>query len=96
MKGTNFTYIFSRYLPHSYFSNSLPFPYSAILFGHDCQTTWQNMKMDAEQFRNVQNLKGTIYASPVQKYFIEFKKSKYRRYLSKIVYAYADPERWVV
>ena len=54
MKGTNFTYIFSRYLPHSYFRNSLPFPYSAKLFGHECQTTWQNMEMDTEQFRNLQ------------------------------------------
>ena len=54
MKGTNFTYIFSRYLLHSYISNSLPFPYSAMLLGHDCQTTWQNMEMDTEQFRNVQ------------------------------------------
>jgi len=25
-----------------------------MLFGHDCQTTWQNMVMDTEQFRNVQ------------------------------------------
>jgi len=31
-----------------------PFPYSAMLFGHDCQTTWQNMEMDTEQFRNLQ------------------------------------------
>ena len=40
--------------PHSYFSNSLPFLYSAILFGHDCETTWQNMEMDTEKFRNAQ------------------------------------------
>ena len=34
--------------------SSLPFPYSAMWFGHDCQTTWQNMEMDTEQFRNLQ------------------------------------------
>ena len=33
----------------------LPFPYSAMWFGHECQTTWQNMEMDTEQFRNVQD-----------------------------------------
>ena len=54
MEGTDFTHIFSRYLPHSYFNNSLPFPYSAMLFGHDCQTTWQNVEMDTEKFRNLQ------------------------------------------
>ena len=57
MDGTDFTYIFSRYrtyLPHSYFNNSLPFPYSAMWFGHNCQTTWQNMEMGTEQFRNLQ------------------------------------------
>ena len=54
MEGTDFTHIFTRYLPHSYFNKSLPFPYSAMWFGHDCQTTWQNMEMDSEQFRNLQ------------------------------------------
>jgi len=23
-------------------------------FGHECQTTWKNMEMDTEQFRNLQ------------------------------------------
>ena len=54
MEGTDFTYIFTRYLPHSYFNSSLPFPYSAMWFGHDCQTTWQNTEIDTEQFRNLQ------------------------------------------
>ena len=56
MEGTDFIYIhiFKVPPPHSYFNNSLPFPYSAMLFGHDCQTTWQNMEMDTEQFRNLQ------------------------------------------
>ena len=53
-EGYKFYIIFSRYLQHSYFSNSLPFPFSAMLFGHDSQTTWQNLEMDTEQFRNVQ------------------------------------------
>ena len=69
MKGKNFTYIFSRSHPHSYFSNSLPFPYSAMLFGHDCQTTWQNMEMDTEQFRNVQESERyDIYVSGTKNY----------------------------
>ena len=44
------------------------------VFGHDCQTTWQNMEMDTEQSRNVpyRNLKGTIYTSPVQKLCIAY------------------------
>ena len=64
MEGTDFTYIFSRYLPHSYFNNSLPFPYSAMLFGHDCQTTCHNMEMDTEQFRNLQESESyDIYVS---------------------------------
>ena len=64
MKGTVLTYIFSRYLPHSTFHMAVwrggdcitpsPFPYSAMLFGHYCQTKWQNMEMDKEQFRNLQ------------------------------------------
>ena len=69
MEDTNFTYIFSRYLPHSYFSHSLPFPNSAMLFGHDCQT-WQNMEMDTEQFRNVQESeRSDMYVSVTKKNF---------------------------
>ena len=100
MEGTVFTYIFSRYLLHSYFKNSLPlfcingclegggrlcrpspFPYSAMLFGHECQTTWQNMEMGRgwhsfppskqsliqNNLEMYRNLKGTVYRSPVQK-----------------------------
>ena len=59
MEGTVFTYINSRYLTHERGGGfppppSLTFPYSAMWFGHDCQRTWQNMEMDAEQFRNLQ------------------------------------------
>jgi hypothetical protein len=71
MKGTNFAYIRLRYLPHSYLSNSLPFPNSAMLFGHDCQTTWQNMEMDAEQCINVHTYEGyDIYVSGTKNYFL--------------------------
>jgi len=66
-EGKNFTYIYSRYLPHSYFSNSMPFPYSAMLLGHDCQTTWHNMEMDMNNLEMYRNLNGTIYTSTVQK-----------------------------
>ena len=45
----------------------LTFPYSAMWFGHDCQTTWQNMEMDTEQFRNLQEYgRCNIYVSGTQ------------------------------
>ena len=46
---------------------SLPFPYSAMWFGHDCQATWQNMEMDTGKFRIYRILKGGKDTSPVEK-----------------------------
>jgi hypothetical protein len=46
----------------------LPFPYSAMWFGHYCQTTWQNMEMDTEQLRNLQESgRCNIYISGTKK-----------------------------
>ena len=49
-----------------------PFPNSAMLFGHDCQTTWQNMEMDTEQFRNLQE-------SGICNIYVSSTKTKYCR-----------------
>ncbi len=55
---------------------SLPFPYSAMWLGHECQTTWQNMEMDTEQFRNLQE-SGTCnrYVSGTKKDYHTFLES---------------------
>ena len=43
-----------------------PFPYSAMLFGHYSQTTWQNMEMIQNNLEIYRNLEGAIYTSPVE------------------------------
>ena len=54
MEGTVFTYIFSRYLKHSYFKNSRPlFCINGCLEGVT-QSPPLLTAIDTEQFRNVQ------------------------------------------
>ena len=35
---------------------SLPFPYSAMWIGHDCQTTWQNMDRQIQKSSGIWNV----------------------------------------
>ena len=47
--------------------SSLPFSYSAMWLGHECQTTWQNMEMEQNNLEIYRNLEGAIDMSLVQK-----------------------------
>ena len=90
MEGTDFLNIFTRYLPHSCFNNSLPFPNSAISNFLPCGLAmtakqhgriWKWIQNNLEIYRN---LGGAIYTSPVQKI------NKYR-YYSFLQWMYTVP-----
>ena len=64
MEGTVFTFIFSRYLPHSYFNNSLSLFCISGCLEWVTQSPPLQTALDTETFRNVQEFgRCNIYVS---------------------------------
>ena len=69
MEGTVFTYIFSRYLSHSYFNNSLPLFCINGCLELVTQSPPFHTALDTETFRNVQESgRCNIFVSGTKKY----------------------------